>query len=98
MSDGVVEPYAERYFNAARTLERIGVFLLDKTDDISIGVRRIMFPLRTCGDCGQVVDMGMGTAGLCPCWSPVTQRDIDELHVDGLDIEEREPDEGSPQC
>lgn len=70
------------------TLQAIADFVYGRTDDVSIGVSRLLWPLSVCPECGNTEDHGQGV--ICPCWSPVTPEDMDTLS--GWGVEERDSD------
>lgn len=67
----------------ARTLQAIADFVYGRTDDVSIGVSRLIWPLSMCAECGNIEDHGQGV--MCTCWSLVTPEDADALSDMGVE-------------
>jgi len=71
-------------------LERVWEFVHQRTDDVSVGVGRIMKPLEICGECGELNDYSQ--MRYCSCWSPVSESDIEQLEDLGFDARSGEPE------
>lgn len=71
-------------------LQCIYEFIRGRTDDVSIGVGRIIQPIEVCSECGQENDYSQGK--WCACWSPVSEGDLDALRDMGVELED--PDDG----
>ena len=73
-------------------LQAIADFISGRTDDISVGVGRLIWPMSVCNECGQVEDHSQGA--WCSCWSPVSEGDLNQLSEMGVRIEDDAEDGG----
>ena len=67
-------------------LQAIADFISGRTDDISVGVGRLIWPMSVCAECGQVEDHSQGA--WCSCWSPISEADLDQLSEMGVKIDD----------
>lgn len=73
-------------------LQAIADFISGRSDDISVGVGRLIWPMSVCTECGQVEDHSQGA--WCSCWSPISEDDLDQLSEMGVRIDDDADDEG----
>jgi len=64
-------------------LQQVWEFVHQRTDDVSVGVGRIMKPLEVCDGCGGLNDYSQ--MRYCSCWSPISESDLDQLEDLGFE-------------
>lgn len=74
-------------------LERIWEFVHGNTDDISLGIGRIMKPLEVCAVCSKENDYSQDS--YCACWSAITERDVEKLTEMGVEIDDQDEQENN---
>lgn len=65
-------------------LEQVWEFVHARTDDVSVGVGRIIQPLEVCGECAQINDYSQ--LAYCRCWTPVSETDAEKLGDIGVEL------------